>query len=233
MSANTIQYENAVHFPPRFRPPTNKRVETRAAKSMTIAAGFRCQGGVVLCADTEITLGLGKTYQSKLFTISHRLGCYMTYCGSADFAKELVGDLRPKLDQLSADQALPIIRDAYRESFTRACDPKDESTWTSVLITLRHKTGRKHRVSLYTGRGQHFAPEYKYATLGIGQDQSEALFNWLYMDEMTVSDAIYMVVYALRLVKEFVPGCGGETEYAEVFDDENSFALGIFIAPAS
>ncbi len=33
---------------------------------------------------------------------------------------------------------------------------------------------------------------------------------------MTIAQARYMAIYGLRIVKEFVQGCGGETEITEV-----------------
>jgi 20S proteasome alpha/beta subunit len=58
---------------------------------MTIIAGFRCENGVVLAADTEITLdgGTGKTYESKIFVLDSGLGCHLAYTGVSDFAAEL------------------------------------------------------------------------------------------------------------------------------------------------
>src|ERR1700740_3854311 len=75
---------------------------------MTIAAGFYCRDGVVLAADTEITIsgGAGKTYSSKMLTISPPLGCYATYAGSPDVAKELMQELRQSVRALS-EQVLP------------------------------------------------------------------------------------------------------------------------------
>lgn len=198
---------------------------------MTIAAGFRCKDGIVLCADTEITLSVGKTYESKIFYPSERLGCHLTYCGSADFAKELVGDLQRTLASTTEDTALSVIKNAYKELFDQSCDPNDVNTWTSILVTLREKVNGKDRVNLYAGRGRHFAPESRYATLGIGQDQSESLFNPLYSQDMTITQAIYMSIYALHLVKGFVPGCGGETQYTELLDDRDLISFGPLFRP--
>lgn len=224
----SLEHENAVHLRPV---PAKKQIALKASKAMTIAAGFRCKDGVVLCADSEITLGTGKTYQSKILPLSDALGCYLTYCGSADFAKELAGDLKRELAGISANVPLPRIKNAYKQLFEQSCNPDNESTWTSILVTLREQVNGNDRANLYAGRGRHFAPEAGYATLGIGQDQSEAIFNPLYASDMTINDAIYMAIYALRLVKAFVPGCGGETTYIEVMDDGDLIPWGPLFRP--
>jgi len=209
---------------PYIFPTKNQGGKVYAA---TIAAGFRCSNGVVLCADTEITLGAGKTYQSKIFVVDALAGCYLTYCGSTDFAKELVDDLR-QIQGKGARDALAIIKSTYREFFGKYCNPDDEATWTSILITLRDGD----KVNLYAGRGRQFPNEPYYATLGIGQYQSEALFNPLYHQWMTVNEAVYMAFYGLHSVKGFVPGCGGETEYVEILDDADVIPLDFLMRPS-
>lgn len=57
--------------PNRFTFPRPLRLLSRRA--MTIAAGFRFDDGVLLCADTQQTSS-SKTNETKLFKIEH-LGC--------------------------------------------------------------------------------------------------------------------------------------------------------------
>ncbi len=61
---------------------------------MTIAAGFRCENGVVLSADTETSQGeRGEKRQSKRFVINWQADAYWAYSGVPDCLLELVGDL--------------------------------------------------------------------------------------------------------------------------------------------
>ena len=57
-----------LYSPPQFnwRLP-KKEPRPRQVKSMTIAAGFRCHDGVVLCTDSEHTSGQSKSYDHKIF----------------------------------------------------------------------------------------------------------------------------------------------------------------------
>lgn len=63
-------------------------------KSMTIAAGFNCKDGVVLCSDTQITQAAGESYESKIFCIKAEADCHLAYAGYAEFIKEFVAELK-------------------------------------------------------------------------------------------------------------------------------------------
>jgi 20S proteasome alpha/beta subunit len=53
----------ALYSPPQInRRLPKKEPRPRQVKSMTIAAGFRCYDGVVICRDSEQTSGQSKSY---------------------------------------------------------------------------------------------------------------------------------------------------------------------------
>ena len=236
MSA-TIEAANVLHLPAIYRPPV-KKLEGKVGKAMTIVAGFRCDDGVVLAADTEITFdnGTGKTYESKIFKINELVKCNLAYTGITDFAKEFVDHLRENITRKTRDrkwwttttevfpsppialsqEVLSLIKTAYHdfwvEHYTKV--PKDEKTWAHILVTLQHGD----RVNLYRGKGRHFIKIAGYAVLGIGQDQAEAAFKRLYDSEVKVNEARYIMLYTLREIKGFVQGCGGDSEIAEIED---------------
>jgi Proteasome subunit len=217
--STAVEAMNVLHLRPRYKLPAKKRVESKAGKAMTIAVGFRCTDGVVLAADTEISLddGVGKTKASKVFPVNHELSCFLTYTGDSDFVEDLVGDLRRILDRgLTESEALDSIKETYRafmqKYYTEA--PKNEKTAASILVTLRDGA----RVRLYRGRNRHFTEVQTYSVLGVGQNQGEPLFNPIHHSWLTVNQAAYVMIYALRIIKNFVQGCGGETEIREVPD---------------
>jgi hypothetical protein len=218
-----VETANVLHLRPGYPgyPVKKTRPQAKAAKAMTIIAGFRCEDGVVLAADTEITLdgGTGKTYQSKIFAVSPELGCHLAYTGDSDFAQEFVDHLVHNIGGKTSQQGLAFIKTAYRdfieEHYTKA--PKGEKTWAWILVTLRHGT----TVHLYRGRNRHFTEIKNYAVLGIGQDQAESAFKPLYYDWITIQQAEFVMIYALRKVKGFVQGCGGDSEIRLVEDVES------------
>jgi 20S proteasome alpha/beta subunit len=188
---------------------------------MTIAAGFRCKDGVLLAADTEISFsgGAGKTYGSKLFQLDTKLGCHLTYSGSADYAKELVYDLKQSVKGNDWEIAVEGLKTTYQTHWD--ANFSHDPDGASILVTLR--AGKK--VQLWVGRNRHFHQARQYETLGIGNEQAEAIFNPLHATWMTVAQARYMAIYALQKVKGFVQGCGGKTEIIEIDDDPDVISL--------
>ena len=63
-----------MYHKPTYPPKPTPR---RTPKAMTIAAGFKCRDGVLLCADSQITSDQGKTYQAKIFGINKPAGVYL------------------------------------------------------------------------------------------------------------------------------------------------------------
>jgi len=187
---------------------------------MTITAGFRCKNGVVLCADSEITLTQGKTYEAKLFTINEEQEAYLAYAGSSFFIKELVGSLRDTSEGKTGKTLIDAIRKTYKSLHNKhyTKPPKGEKSFADILVTARHGKW----ISLYAGSGRHWFLVDKYQTFGVGQDQAEPIFNPLYSSDISTTETSFMAIYALRRIKGFVQGCGGPTEIRQV-DDAGRF----------
>jgi 20S proteasome alpha/beta subunit len=197
---------------------------------MTVAAGFVCHNGVILGADTEITFpGTGKTNESKLFPINREMGCYLTYTGVPDFAKELADRLRNKTKGEGADEILRIMRQEYKEMReVQDKKPKEERTWADFLITVRRDVQEPfktkiydYEAELYAARNENFFKVDKFLALGIGEELAAALFEPLYLKFSTRENA-YLMVYAIKKIKQSIQGVGGRTEIIEI---PNSDAL--------
>jgi Proteasome subunit len=181
---------------------------------MTIAAGFRCKDGVILCADSEITLSQGKTYQSKLYIINRDQDCCLAYAGDVNFAKELVDIMRNATKGQEGKNLVDIARNIYRSFYRKHYteQPKAEKTWATILMTVRD--GRA--ISLFCAEGTHWFKVEEYQLLGVAREQGEAVFKAFYSKTFTNLEVGYMAIYGLRRIKGFVQGCGGHTELAEI-----------------
>jgi 20S proteasome alpha/beta subunit len=194
-------------------------------RAMTIAAGFCCSDGVVLAADTLMTLpGGGKTYRPKLFKINEKESSYLAYSGTEAFAKGLVSKLQQGTVGRSGNTFLKTVEGIYkhfwREHYTEV--PKAEKTWAHVLITFR----RDNKIALYRTSLHHVYPVVdSYAVLGIGEDAGEALFKPLYRAGMETYEAAYMVIYAFQKVKKYTEGCGGETQIRSISNPNRGISL--------
>lgn len=110
---------------------------------MTIAAGFRCQDGVVLCSDTQITQEGRKSHESKIFPINPSEDCFLVYAGYVGFIKEFVEELRKVTANQKGTKLVQVAKTHYRrfhhKHYTQA--PKNERAFAYILMTVRG--GRK------------------------------------------------------------------------------------------
>lgn len=191
---------------------------------MTLAAGFRCNDGVVLCADSQISQGeYGNRYRSKLFTLNNRTDCYLVYAGFTEFVRELI----PQLKEIaSKKEGLTLLSDMskcykafHARNYTRV--PKNEKSFADIIFSIRE--GK--RISLHIGSGKHCYPEEEYASSGTGFPAAEPFFNAFYSPSMNIRQALHLSIYTLKYIKGIGSGVGGNTS-AVLVTDAPSFIPG-------
>jgi len=189
------------------------RQPTRKGDPMTIAAAFRCNDGVLLAADTLITFvgGSAKKYESKLFQINVDLDIHLAYAGDPYFVKDYVEELRKLTTGKTESDALSLAKQVSKRMFRE----RRKEFCAGMLLTIREGSS----VSLYLAEETHFTKVDKYAVLGIGFEQAEALVNPYYRARMGLAESEYLARYVLYKVKKFVQHCGGDTEIKKVRDD--------------
>lgn len=191
---------------------------------MTVAAGFVCSNGVILGADTELTLTTGKTNESKIFSINPKQGCYITYSGDSYAAKDLVAKAVTKTKGCSADECLALIEGEYQGMIYREMAKKkaDQKSWFELLLTVRRDVREPYKVkvfdyesSLYHLYGDRTMPIKKYGVIGVGQDVALSIFEHRYAP-LPTSECAYIMIDAIRQVKRSVQLCGGSTNIIEI-----------------
>lgn len=195
---------------------------------MTVAAGLVCHNGVVLAADTEVTYlgGTGKLYESKIFSINREAGCYLTYTGDPEFAKELVDRLRERIEKQHDPELIKLaIKGEYSDMLNeqRGTGDVEENIPAWFLVTIRkdiRDQGKLHdyKTDLYMVRGKRFFQVEKYAALGIGEEMATAVFEPLYLG-LSTRENVYIAIYAIHKVKRAIQGVGGTTTIIEILND--------------
>jgi 20S proteasome alpha/beta subunit len=198
---------------------------------MTIAAGFVCQDGIVLGADTEMTLSRGgKTYERKIFEINANHGCYLTYSGDAYFVKELVGITQNETRHHPAHECLERVKQQYQSMLTgEETKEQDQRSWAELLVTIRTHGQSGYKAFLYHLHGNRMFPVEHYAALGVGDEFGQAMFAPIYRNDTRMMWNALALIEALRKVKRSVGGCGGDTDILCVND--NAFNPGTFWSP--
>jgi hypothetical protein len=184
---------------------------------MTIAAGFKCSDGFVLCADTEITYAdLYKESRAKL-RASRLPNCdlYWAICGNVDFVNMLMGKI------VEAAGECPDDMQQVRAAIERVCidvsnaypnHPQPEIP----LLIHEPKTANMRFVKL---SGPIVSPVSDWVCVGTGQPLASHLIGDVYRRTMAMQKVGVLAAYALAHVKRHAFGCGGSSQIVMVGND--------------
>jgi 20S proteasome alpha/beta subunit len=203
---------------------------------MTIAMGFQCLDGVLLCADTEISRGWsGKSQESKIHILSKGSkgrGCACVYAGDVDFMKKVL----PSLEATVRDQTDKLVerlerewRTIHKKSLTRK---RQGEEYPFIQMMFAVGTGRGPR--LYSANRDIFRPERKYDIIGVGEEVARSFVEPFYPKSPNLplfEDVAILAAGGLYQAKEYVRGCGKESLYLwfdEISDQTNEFDHGFF-----
>jgi hypothetical protein len=202
---------------------------------VTIVAGFKCRGGVVLCADTQETTGEGpKKSVPKLRFESgpvpnvadrrmekHDLAAAFCGAGHGPFIDKIIdrawAAVRSAPDLYEAcDAAEDAIKSTYEE-FGRIYQ-QGQCPHAEILygITLG---GRSRLFSAY---GPIVNEQEGYVSRGIGYYLADFLASRMYASHLTARQCVILAAYILFQAKEHVEGCGGDSHIAVLRDAESS-----------
>jgi 20S proteasome alpha/beta subunit len=109
---------------PKLRPEFKPR-RLQRSKAMTMAAGFSCRDGLVLCADQQIGTDQYKYYENKVFVTNLAKGCtVIVYAGFPATMNTIVEEFRRRIkDQ---DKTCEEVRAHLRESLESSIPAKSK-----------------------------------------------------------------------------------------------------------
>jgi 20S proteasome alpha/beta subunit len=199
---NPYPLKHVVHSP---------RVERR--RKMTIGIGFNCADGIVLCCDSQVTApGNYKDRQNKLVTLrgNHRVIC-SCFAHLPNLAFAIYERLLQTLDsvkQFSNQAVVDKISDVtleFRETYP------EEMAQQEFLYAVSAEDKRPRFVRVAGS----IVDEPEWACIGIGDS---ALVRFLvstlaFLPPAFTASERYLLVgmYAVAQAKEFLDGCGKET----------------------
>lgn len=204
-----------------FPRPKLKRLERR--KYVTIAAGFVCNSGIVLCADTQEQAGYIKTTGQKIFGYK-RDWCNAVFAGAgnADLIDSLIEQIADKLDEGHNTQksVIAAMRSAVLEFHQNevAYYPGDgDDRLIEMLVGIKpHK--ERELLCKITGPAIKMVPAY--AVIGTGT-LVRYIAQRLYRDDMPINHGIYASIYLLAMAKKYVSGCGESTHIFTIRSDNS------------
>jgi len=201
---------------------------------VTIIAGFKCQGGVVLCSDTQETSEGAKRNVTKLQCfqgpvisqdgqgmVNADLGLAICGAGYGPFIDKITSQAWDAVRHVSdiweaSERVESMIKETYQEFGqiyqTGACPQVD-------LIYGITKGGAS---SLFQAIGP-VVKKTTYASDGIGSYLANFLTTRMRGDGwLTIRQTIILAAYILFQAKEHVEGCGGDSHIAVLRESESS-----------
>jgi 20S proteasome alpha/beta subunit len=197
---------------------------------VTIIAGFKCGEGVIICADTQETVGDIKRNVPKLrFEPSGAIGVLGTprglaaaFCGATNngvFLDEIVDDAWKNAQRAaSLDEACELIKASLKNSYKEFGRIYQVGFCPDAELIYGVKMGRTSR--LFYALGPAIVEKEGYSTGGQGIYMSDFLTSRMYRDHLSLRQCVILAAYVLFEAKEHVVGCGGHSEIAVLRNDE-------------
>ena len=206
------------------RPSPRHREESRR-KPVTIGIGIKCTDGIVLSADTLITVpGYHKYYQPKISTIdfppspAHAL---FTFAGDPELMKTFKDKFIDAIHRsdfvLSVLAVKDTTEDILQEMEQTILNSLDRGTGGLQMLCascvegcrslLRTKESSVHEVDFY---------DY----VGAGDSSLIRYLTDLFLTQpVSIEIGSLIASYFVSKAKEFVDGCGGDTDLAQLMTD--------------
>jgi 20S proteasome alpha/beta subunit len=189
---------------------------------VTIAAGFQCSDGVVLCADTEINIpGFVKFPGSKI-RLCPRMASrpVFTFAGDVLYCESLIDHIAGRV--LLAEQGGEDLRTAVEEealNMHRTYAGEDYEEGSRLLMSLwLGPDGNRRRQLFEIGSG--IAARVLRATaIGTGQSVGRGVIVELFQSDMTVDETALMAVYLLAEAKTYAYGVGKSSQILMLYND--------------
>jgi hypothetical protein len=219
---------------PHVRPTRPKRVG-----AMTIAAGFEFQGGILVCADRQFSGGSIKLFQTKFSELDIQntpetvfLRSIFVMSGTDGYMQAAVESCEGALMDLAADAdpAISISQSDVKNSLTDALVNFHKQhifphpnygymSGPSVSLIAAIRCADDQPYLLWTNETTvNFVGGYK--CVGSGAEIATFAVSPLYKNNaIALEDLVLVSTHGLRVAKAYDPYCGGQSEFAVMFDD--------------
>lgn len=207
---------------------------------MTIAAGFICKDGMVICADREESSGASKKVGQKLVTL-HADPWNMTVATAGSAA---AGDLAVKrlqeafilqfastrtdpyglygLEQKHEQVIIDVLTKLHEDHIW-----KNPTTDHSIKLIIGVSFLKLNRQYLYLTQDNIPQPIDSYCCMGVGEDLCTYFAERLYHRQLSIEEMMLLASFIFREVNASIQFCGKGTDMAWLRPD----GLGIQITP--
>jgi 20S proteasome alpha/beta subunit len=183
---------------------------------MTIAAGFVCNDGILLCADTEYSGG-SKVYKEKIFSRHFDGGtAVFVIAGHESHAKMVIRDCEYEFADASMKRSLKNVERIFREALkpiyesyvTQAADP-----WTADFSVLMAVRLHGCVPALFVSTSESVDVVDTFVCRGTGNYPGEYIISRAYDPFISIRIASVIALQALSAAKKHSTGVGGPSQF--------------------
>lgn len=201
--------------PKPIRPPRRQ-----GRTSVTIAAGIRYDNGILLCADREVTEGVSKFSESKVFgeRISADVSLAFTLAGAMDYAEMTIQEITAvvKSSRMSSHAEIwGAIKDTLHSTYSDSIGILPEIQQPESQFSLLIAVWAEGFLKLYGTENMAVKEVSQFRCIGIGKELAKYLLTeggTVATTQMPLDAAEIVSLRILKHVKECVSGCGKETD---------------------
>lgn len=202
------------------------------SKAVTIIAGFKCSEGIVICADTQETIGTSKRSVPKLrfepFGGPHEGDTLaIAFCGAGNgpFIDKLVETAwKDAKYGTNLDEACEKIEKSIKETYKEFGQIFQPGLCPSAELIYGVKMGNTSR--LFSAIDAIVNEKSGYSSSGAGYYMADFLAGRMYGSHLNLRQCVILAAYILFQAKEHVDGCGGDSHIAILREDGVSGVVG-------
>lgn len=193
-------------------------------QAVTIIAGFRCDEGIVVCADTQETIGTAKRNVPKLrfepcdqYTQQEdnhsNLAAAFCGAGSGPMIDKLIDDAwGAAKSQKSLPRASDAIEASIKKNYKEFGEIYQVGSCPEVQLIYGVKMDGESR--LFTAMGPIVNEKFEFDSGGQGHYMADFLAAKMHYRQMNIRQCAILAAFVLFQAKQHVDGCGGESQIA-------------------
>jgi 20S proteasome alpha/beta subunit len=194
---------------PHIKPkPDQKRLPQ--VKAMTVAAGFICSDGIILCADSEHSDEISKFQRSKVFRLGKNL--VLTGAGHTSYIRMAFDKLSDKYRQGIPDTpsgARLALEEVALDIYANHIAPFFEAGSRPYFHLLTGTRCTSGAMALVKSEDTAVFLSEGYETTGIGDYLFRYWADKFFESTLPMRVMSYLCLFMLYETTKHVPGCGG------------------------
>jgi 20S proteasome alpha/beta subunit len=180
---------------------------------MTIAAGYLCDTGVILCADTQESIqGYVKTSTEKIKLFQGN-SYTVAFAGAGDNSVQIEMVVQEICDELKTEEPTSLIgfktmlHGVLDRLFPQPYYPKVDTEVELLLAAREHNA-----THLFVVMDNVFAESMEYDCIGAGVVLAKSMLQQRWNRDHSLVEAYIASAYILHHAKRWVDGCGGNSD---------------------